>query len=479
MELLFDDDALDRTAGVVRVLGTVRKEPAPVLQAERPWEREGFLSMMSPLFDAEEGRFKLWYRAKCGVAAGTPAQGVESSERDPARRRVFLCYAESADGLHWERPDLGIVDFRGRRDNNILLELRDADSVFWNVVKDTFDPDPARRYKAAGFDDAPGGRGFCVAFSPDGLRWPEPPRLVMSTREVTDSDCILPRRDPDTGKWVAFLRPRTVPKRRFVGWSESADFERWTPPRMLLTPDATDDEWTEFYGLTAACLNGWRVGSLWVYRNNPDCSPMTSELVYSRDGRHYRRVLPRTQFLPLGGDGDFDSRMVWATAIIERGPELLIFYNGCNREHGSDRGMPMQDKHSDPGVRTGLGLARLPKHHLCGLRAEQGGMIETKWLCQYDAVGVTAFAEIALGGAIEVEVLDQYGKVIPGWDRSVSRLRPAPDGSWRCLWDGGLDAAYGRASATGGTIGHVIKLRFHLRDATLYGFHVGDVAGPR
>lgn len=476
MQLLFDDDALDRTSGVVRVLGSPRKEAGPVLLPERAWESAGVLSLMSPLFDADMGRFCLWYRAKCGPAERQAlVKGVETSEQTPERRRVFLCYAESADGVRWTRPDLGLVEFDGRRDNNIVRELGDADSVYWNIIKDAHDPNPARRYKAGGFDDGVGGRGFCVAYSPDGFHWPDPPRMVVSTRDVTDADCLLPRRDPATGKWVAFLRPRTAPKRRYVGWSESEDFDHWTPPRMLLTPDAADDEWTEFYGLTAACLGEWRVGSLWVYRNNPDDSPMTSELVYSRDGRHYHRALPRTPLLPLGGDGDFDSRMVWATAIIERGEELLLFYNGWNREHGSDRGMPMQDKHSGPGVQCGLGLARLPKRHLCGLRAQAEGVVETKWLCQYSPAGVTAFAEIAPGGGIEVEVLDQYAKTIAGWDRSSSRLRPNPDGSRRCVWgDGDLEAGYGRTSPAGGAIGHVIKLRFHLRNATLYGFQAGE-----
>ena len=63
----------------------------------------------------------------------------------------------------------------------------------------------------------------------------------MSTTDVTDCDCVLPGRDPASGKFVGFFRPRTQPKRRFIGLSESDNFEHWTYPRMILTPDANDD----------------------------------------------------------------------------------------------------------------------------------------------------------------------------------------------------------------------------------------------
>ena len=41
MKLLFDDDAIDRTAGVRRVLGSPKKEPDPILEPQMPWETAG------------------------------------------------------------------------------------------------------------------------------------------------------------------------------------------------------------------------------------------------------------------------------------------------------------------------------------------------------------------------------------------------------------------------------------------------------
>jgi len=123
MEYLFDDEWVDRKAGVRRVVGQPRKEPEPVLKPEAPWERGGVLGCQALLRDRDKGTFRLWYRAKSGL-------GVEEG-----KTRLFLCYAESRDGVEWERPSLDRFEYQGRRENNIILELSEGDSMFWNVLE--------------------------------------------------------------------------------------------------------------------------------------------------------------------------------------------------------------------------------------------------------------------------------------------------------------------------------------------------------
>ena len=486
MELLFDDLWIDRKSGVRRVLGTVFKEAAPVIGSDMPWE-ERVHGSHAVLFDPEAGKYKLWYRAYVYRKKAKPRRedvGVETSEQDSGEQRTFICCAESEDGLTWARPDLGLVDFRGSRANNIMTEIDRGDSVFWNIVRDPDDPDPARRYKGLGFNHggksnirgiADGGNGVYVQYSPDGIHWPGERVMIMDTRELTDADCILPCREPTTGKWVGFFRPRTAPKRRFIGYSESADFDHWTYPRMLLTPDEGDDEWIEFYGMTVAVVGRWRIGCLWVYHNNPEFSPMTVELVYSRDGLHYHRAMPGEQFIPNGPDGSFDSRMICGMSVLPVGDELFVYYTGTNREHGSDRFMEMQEGRFEGGEeRYGIGLARVPGMNFCGLRADFDGMVETKWLCNYDHGGVQAYADIDPDGWLRCELLDQYGRVTPGYDRDRSRVRRADDGRLRFSWGGDeFVGTYGEQREGDAIVGHVVKLRFHLHKATLYGFQAG------
>ena len=472
MQLIFDDSWIDRTTGVRRVLAVPKKEPEPVLRPETPWETAGIFAYHSVLHDDEEGLFKLWYR-------GT----VLSRSKEPGDR--FLCYAESDDGVNWRRPVLSRFDFEGSKENNIILELPAGDTVFYNVIKDPDDPNPLRRYKALGFQKAnkaarsdfkQGTTGVTVNFSADGIDWPDEPILVLTTDEITDADCLLPHRDPDSGKWTAFLRPRTNPKRRFLGFSTSEDFIHWTNPKMLLTPDAGDDEYSEFYALAATVTGTYRVGAMWVLHDNPEDTPVTTELVYSRDGKTYQRAMPREEFLPRGPEGSFDSRQVSPVRILTLDGELRIYYNGCDRYHTLKRGSRPTSQTDQPKKESvSLGMARLKPGHFCGLATDHDGMVETKWVCNYGEGGMQAIADLGSDGSIRAEIVDQFDQVIPGWDRSVCLSKVEASGSTRFSWGKSeMTGRPGQTSEGGGTVGHVVKLRIYLHRATLYGFMIGD-----
>ena len=222
---------------------------------------------------------------------------------------------------------------------------------------------------------------------------------------------------------------------------------------------------------------------------------MTNELVYSRDGLTYHRAMPGVPFLPLGAPGSFDSRMLSPKSIIPREREVLLYYSGSNGDHGSDRGLPFNHvskgrgapaavrggdllpSHVEEGQprRRGMGLARLPGRNFCGLRADFDGMVETKWLCNYGNAGVCAYIDTEKDGWVQGEILDQYGEVIPGWDRASSGTREGEDGQTQFFWGNEhLTGISGQESDAGGKVGHVVKLRFHLHKATLYGFQIGE-----
>ena len=79
---------------------------------------------------------------------GSELSAIEGQETtwedfDPSKLLMSVCYATSRDGIHWERPNLGLVEYQDSSDNNIVL----LDASFGNVIKDTRDPDPDRLYK--------------------------------------------------------------------------------------------------------------------------------------------------------------------------------------------------------------------------------------------------------------------------------------------------------------------------------------------
>lgn len=105
-----------------------------------------------------DGELRMWYES--------------SGSLDEGGRRI--CYAVSRDGEHWEKPSLGLVEYGGSRDNNIV-DLFGGDPVISAapVIHDPDDPDPSRRFKMC-IESGLYGNGLAVAFSADGLRWEVP-----------------------------------------------------------------------------------------------------------------------------------------------------------------------------------------------------------------------------------------------------------------------------------------------------------------
>src|SRR5690625_2883705 len=55
-------------------------------------------------------------------SASTPLHERPGKQYQPSSTRVTgFCYAFSKDGINWEKPNLGIVEFNGNTNNNIIM----------------------------------------------------------------------------------------------------------------------------------------------------------------------------------------------------------------------------------------------------------------------------------------------------------------------------------------------------------------------
>ncbi|MFC1461027.1 hypothetical protein ACFLQR_00745 [Verrucomicrobiota bacterium] len=121
----------------------------------------------SPAVRFEDNRFRMWYSA--GDGRFFQYGGGPISQYQDSLEGLWLCYAESRDGLHWERPCLGQVTFEDSTTNNIFGRGQAPAFLY-----DPSDPIPERRYKLA-FDwwstreEIP--CGTYKAFSLDGTHW--------------------------------------------------------------------------------------------------------------------------------------------------------------------------------------------------------------------------------------------------------------------------------------------------------------------
>ena len=160
LELMVDDYLVSQLGG-----GARRRLNSPVprgiaLQLDTPWE--GNASGGFTVFE-DGGRYRMYYRGQNFV--------YEDGELGTPDGK-YVCYAESADGIHWERPVLDLVKFNGSRKNNILMDAGEILNGMFSPFKDG-NPKCAEesRYKAFSLMQRGDARGLWAYGSPDGIHW--------------------------------------------------------------------------------------------------------------------------------------------------------------------------------------------------------------------------------------------------------------------------------------------------------------------
>ncbi|MBI4874608.1 MAG: hypothetical protein HY822_08245 [Acidobacteria bacterium] len=466
---LFVDDYLIASTDLRRRVHAVEKYAGnPILLPVKPWEGQYALLYGTVLRDEEEGVWKMWYSTMHHFRY---IQNIFPES-------TYLCYAVSRDGIRWEKPSLGLIDYRGSRENNIVFQAHDdpalkisgiLDAV--SILKDDRDPDRSRRYKMMIWHhnqrlvdgkwvyrlEQPYGMGHYVAFSPDGLRWRELPDPVFPYNPVRDTMTTM--WDPRAGQYVAFVKQQVDGKRaRFL--SESADFLHWTPPTRMLAADAQDSPAVELYNNTGFYYQGMYLGLLTVFHPEPkDNIYLDIQLISSRDGRHWQRPGDRSPIIPAGRrdiDWDFGFQSPASGPPVRVGGELWFYYSGRSYRH------PVTGQGREPN-HGAIGLAKLRLDGFVSMDAgQEGGYLVTRPFKLADA-GLYLNADAARG-ELRVEVLDETGKPVPGFARAGSE--PVRASSVRHL------ARWGRGSSLAALKGRTVMLKFYLRNASLYSFAI-------
>lgn len=471
-ELFLDDANIAQMSGLRRTVHQPRRHPAnPVVPADRPWENSASV-YGTTLYDESLGRFRMWYLIGC--ASDGEFTDQETGERYPIPQTTRVGYAESADGVRWDKQELGQLEWRGSSANNMLaLGRQNPEGI--SVLIDEHDPDPARRYKALFWDHAADGAHFhqalrrvlwreteddgaYLAWSADGIHWTEAPENPV-IREYMDTNQNL-LWDPQLRRYVAFSR---FGFGRKLARSDSEDFTRWSAPQLVLDCDETDGEGTQFYGAGVDLYEGLYLGMLWVYREGGD-GRIDTQLGVSRDGLRWQRVADRQVFLPLGVPGSWEDGMArCAERIIQVGDDLYIYYSGVNGPHSGPK-FPADQivrKH-----KPGIGLAILRRDGFVSLDAgADAGWLLTRPLAH--TVGRASPCPPlralhlnldAAAGSCAVTLCDEQGRALPGFERS-QRI-------------GGdfLDVEVSWPGAAALPVGRTVSLRITLDRAALYSY---------
>ena len=455
--LLLDSRIISSSENVKLVLGTVQKsESNPLFEEDKPWEKRFDNLYANIIYDEEDRLYKCWYSPfiEDESAKGmTIEQWKETKYRPPNNREMAICYATSKDGIAWDKPELGIVEFEGSKANNILWRgtgpVDKSKDGLWSgphgtgVFKDLRETNPDRRYKALlkyGM--------LSVAFSADGIHWG--PAINCPEADSAGDTHNNALWAPTLGKYVGITRewgkssdgPNTKYVRQ-VAWTSSDDFENWEKVQIVLQGE---DPNHQTYAMPTFYYGGVYLGLVAIH--NQDTDRVWTELTWSPDTKEWHRVSPGTPLISNDGqEGDYD----WGCAYPAAYPvfledEIRLYYGGSDGLHTSWRN----------GF---LCLATLRPDGFAGYRASNVAMPATVTTTPvFDGkTPLRVSADVADGGQFVVRVLGEEKKVIA---ESAPLTSTVSDAEVQWLDDSALDAIGAEPA----------RLQFAFQNATVFSF---------
>ena len=448
-ELFLDDDYLVESSKNIKVVPAkaTKLVTSQVLKSDKPWELDS-IGYTNVIYDKEENLYKMWYSVRTTFHPYESAGGVPGTE-------LSLCYAVSKDGLAWEKPLLNAVYSKGQRTNIVFSGVSDMPAGAYYVIKDYNDPDPGRRYKMLyNFWDFQ-GRGLGIAWSADGIHWQAPLPYTLIQGGFDTHNIVF--WDAKYGCWVAYTR-RWQYGKRFISRATSPDLFHWSNDVTIEGPDMNDGPDDNLY--TPACFQLRDVRYAYIMVTgvfNDVKDTVIPQMAVSRDGLKWSRF--RQPFIQPGNKGEWDSAGGYPLATeVPKGDQMLFYYVGTTGAHS-------------PDPNKGIGVAAIQKDRYVGLTAgEEDGQITTHLLAlthldgRHADRGVLEVNAQAEGGSVAVELLDANGKVIPGFSRKECIAVTGDQLNHLIRWK--------NQPTLFPVIGEPVKMRFYLKNATIYGFTV-------
>jgi len=488
LELFVDDYLVDRMEGDTS------------LHLHKPTGKEVVLSMDKPWEDTTMGYFavrtdgdthRMYYRGAHHGGGELP-------------RGETMCYAESKDGIHWVKPNLGHFAFNGSADTNIYLggddekfpatekwhgELGFDTDLGWRgdmvPFKDT-NPHvpPDARYKALvrgcrGPHQVLEGQsdyGLYAMKSPDGFQWTLMSDMPVLAKRRFDTQ-NLGFWDSAHNRYVAFMRhlksnSTEIPQEeviygmRDVHVAFSDDFVNWTEPVSIKFSELSGDIDREMY--TNAIIPYERaphilIGFPTVLHNIFAVDQVYPLFMTSRDGgssflRHGDALIPNEA--PRERDGNRGNYM--AQGLV-RGNEREYFVYATEGYGYEESDAPAAwKKTSPPSIRLRRFVYRVDG--FVSLRSGlQGGAIVTKpFTFQGSQLVLNYIAWPVHSGAVRVEIQDADGQPLEGLTLADCVPLHGDQIDQQVKWKSGVEL--------GAYAGRPVRLRFQLKDADLFSF---------
>jgi len=439
--LLLDSRIIDSVKNAQLVPGTVKKHKSnPLFVEDKPWEKRFDNLYGNVTYDEEEKIFKCWYSP---FIVDHSAKGMTQKEREskryrpPGGREMGICYATSEDGIKWDKPELGLVDYEDSKANNILWRGPHGVGIF----KDHRDSDPARRYKLIVQDliksPVPRSHGVSTSYSADGIHWSAPRRIkgIGTIAADTHNNVFW---DPTSKKYVGITRTWGKMGRE-VTRIESSDFENWENCGVVMRGL---EKRFQPYSMPVFRHAGVYLGLVAIHAQRP-VDRVWTELAWSPDSMQWHRIAPGKALIPCSDKIlDYDYGCVYACAYpVFLDNEIRLYYGGSDYHHF--------------GWRTGnLSLATLRPDGFAGYEQESKdeSAIITTTAIPYAGQSIRITADVEEGGSIKVSIIGHEGQDSVAAGTASNTVTDGP-----LEWNKEINA-------------DKIWLKFELNNAKLYSF---------
>ncbi len=424
--------------------------------------------------------FRMYYR------------GMQIGNKDnpaAAPHPPVFCYAESTDGINWTKPELGIYDFEGSRNNNIILAERDFGDFHFvpgdnaAMFKDSNPAvTPGEQYKA--LVHVPRLKGLVAFKSPDGINWTPLKQEPVITDGAFDSQNIA-FWDKENDRYRAYWRYFTneSPENRYSGTrsirtATSEDFIHWENTTNLTFPGSPEEQlYTNqiipyfrapkiFIGFPTRYIDrGWSESM----RLLPESQ---HRILRSKVNQRYGTALTEGLFM-MSRDGVAFTR--WNEAFLRPGIEREGTWNygqqfiawGILETKSDLEGAPNEISlyATENGWTGNSNILRRYTLRIDGFVSVyaplSGGELITKKMI-FEGNELLLNLSSSAAGDITVEILDENGKPLDGYTRDDCPPVFGDSLEKKVYWTKGSDLSQLK--------GRPVQLKFYIRDADLYSF---------
>ena len=458
-QVVWDRSLLEVCEGVQFEMGQALRTGEADLVADKPWE--AWMTGIYGTVIREGALFRMWYSARVSI-------GEE-----------YVAYAESDDGLHWRKPALGLVAFRGSKANNLITppDFRPHGVSVWA------DPQaPAgERYKLL-YAQYPAHGGKEKAFltqaaSPDGIHFTFTGHSILDARQGekgvafdTHNVCFW---DPSLKQYSLYTRARPG---RSIGRAVSGDPMNFPLPQKIIEPEKVEDadyyspgvfRYAEaehayvalvpvfYHPMDKAKPAEGQPMITFQYAGKPmEVPPPDSidvHLFTSRDGIAWAPQGGHRPVMPLGPDGAFDSRQIYPFVnYVAVGDEIWIYYLGFPVTH--DQVLPEKKQ----GTVSRAVFRR--DGFMSATAGHEGATLVTRPLT-FSGARLELNVDCSAGGRLDLDILGEDSRPLPGFSADrVYYNSPRKVVTFR-----GHEDLFSLA-------GKIIRLRFKMRDCRLYAF---------